>query len=559
MRDVLKSWWVILALLLATGWVTAAPAAGGRLLDAQALVQQLGQPGWRVIDARPEPLHRQQHIPGAVLADVFTMGPVDTPPHVMQAALRRWGVRAGERLVIVDEGGTYQAARLFWDLLHAGVPADGLHILDGGMARWAAVGGPVTAEPTPTPPAGNVRLGAARPELRVRLPAFLAATADPQRHVLLESLDPAFFYGGAAFFNRGGHVPHATLMPAEDFFNNDKTYKSPAELRRMLAHLGIRTDQEVLSYCGGGGAAAVPFFALKFLAGHDRVRLFSESQFGWLQDPRELPVWTYGRPALLRDTDWLKAWGSPMLNRMGLVHTAIVDLRPAEVFERGHVPLAVNLPANAWLDHARQHRHAPQALAQLPALAGVGPGADAVLVGEGGVTEDTALAFVLLEHVGHAQVSVWLDNLDRWVERGQNVVTGRSAGGAQAQAPTAQAGGAGAAAAPGAAGREGRVLVAAAPAAGGIFPTVYIASGPQPATAPLALAEGERALHLPYTRLLDAKGHPLPAAALWQQLEKAGVPRYARIVLHADAPGPAAVNYLLLRLMGFADLKVWWP
>lgn len=104
----------------------------------------------------------------------------------------------------------------------------------------------------------------------------------------------------------------------------------------------------------------------------------------------------------------------------------------------------------------------------------------------------------------------------------------------------------------------GTVLLADARGARGLFPTVAVASGAQP-SAPPPLADGDRALHLPYTRLLGAQGLPLPAAALWQQLEKAGVPRYARIVLHADTPGPAAVNYLLLRLMGFADVKLWWP
>jgi len=37
------------------------------------------------------------------------------------------------------------------------------------------------------------------------------------------------------------------------------------------------------------------------------------------------------------------------------------------------------------------------------------------------------------------------------------------------------------------------------------------------------------------------------------------VPRYARIVLVADTLGEAAVNYVVFRLMGFADVKVWAP
>ena len=38
-----------------------------------------------------------------------------------------------------------------------------------------------------------------------------------------------------------------------------------------------------------------------------------------------------------------------------------------------------------------------------------------------------------------------------------------------------------------------------------------------------------------------------------------GVPRYAELVVFADAPGEAAVNYVLFRLMGFPDVKVWTP
>lgn len=98
-------------------------------------------------------------------------------------------------------------------------------------------------------------------------------------------------------------------MPAEDFFNADKTYKSPEEIRRMLAHLSIRPEQEIHSHCGGGGAAAVPYFALRHLAGYPKVRLSVESQMGWLRDERDLPFWTYAEPAMMRHAEWLRVWG----------------------------------------------------------------------------------------------------------------------------------------------------------------------------------------------------------------------------------------------------------
>lgn len=50
-------------------------------------------------------------------------------------------------------------------------------------------------------------------------------------------------------------------------------------------------------------------------------------------------------PQLARDTDWLKAWASPMLKPWGLSQVTAVDVRSAEAFRLGHVPLALNLPA----------------------------------------------------------------------------------------------------------------------------------------------------------------------------------------------------------------------
>ena len=237
----------------------------GHLASVDWLKANLARTDVVLIDASPAPLHRQQHIPGAILSTLFTFGPKDLPQDQFEAQLRAWGVNPGQHIVLYDQGGTYMATRLFWDLVHHGLPADRLLILDGGLAKWQALGGAVTKEATPKPVPGTIRLSALDQTVRVRLPEFLVATGDPERNVLLEALEPSYFFGGAAFFNRGGHVPHATLMPSTDFFNADKTFKSPPEIQRMLDHQGIRRDQQIHTYCGGGGAAAVPFFALKYL------------------------------------------------------------------------------------------------------------------------------------------------------------------------------------------------------------------------------------------------------------------------------------------------------
>ncbi len=527
----------------------------GRLVSVEWLQKNLVRDDVLVLDASPGPAHRKQHIAGAVGAGFFPFGPGEVVPAQVQNRLRGWGVKPGQQIVIVDQGATYMATRLFWDLLLVGYPVERLSILDGGMAKWVSAGGAVTDQPSAARPPSGVTLGSPVPDVRVKLPEFLAATADPQGHVMLEALDPEYFYGGAAFFNRGGHVPHATLMPADDFFNADKTFKSPAQLQAMLQHLGVRPEQQVLTYCGGGGAAAVPFFALKFLLGYPQVKLFQESQKGWLQDQRELPVWTFGAPHLTRNTDWLKAWSSPMLKSFGLSSVTAVDVRPAEAFVLGHVPLAVNLPALELAAQAQQ----PARLVSLLQAAGLDPRHEAVIYGEGGVNARSALSFLLLHQMGQQKVSIHLEGFERWVDGGLDVA--RPPAAAAAAAPTAATTAAPAVKpAPTAAvlpARQPRteVLVADPGTRPGLFPTVYVSSG---STTAKRLPQGT-VVHLPATAMLTPEGAPRPAMDIWTAISKAGVPRYARVVLFADQLGDAAMNYVIFKLMGFADVQVWAP
>ena len=548
MRQMSKVWFLALtaAFLLMAQPSVAADGIQGRLASVAWLEKNLARSDVLLLDASPARLYKQQHIPGAVNADMFLFGPQDVPLVEIERRLRAWGISPGLQIVVYDQGGTYMATRLFWDLLHHGLPAESLLILDGGMAKWRAAGGAVTNDATAAPRPGTVRITTLNHDVRVKLPEFLAATGDPRNNVLLEALEPSYFFGGAAFFNRAGHVPYAKLMPSDDFYNPDKTFKSRQELQRMLDHLGIGPEQQIHTYCGGGGAAAVPFFALKFILDYPRVRLFQESQLGWLQDERELPVWTYGAPYLIRDTPWLKAWGSPMLKAFGLSRVSIVDVRPADAFKLGHVPLAVNVPAQVFKDHTRSL----DKLAALLGQAGVDRSHEAVMVSEGGLNEDSALAYLMLESLGQQKVSIFLDGIDRWAELGQTVARPAAAAG-----PGKPPGPASAPALPYAVNPRADRLVDSSTSAPGPQPTVYIASGSR---LPVKAPPGQL-VHLPYAQFLNADGTPKAAKDIWNALAKAGVPRYAEVVLVADTLGEAAVNYVIFRLMGFPEVKVWVP
>ncbi len=522
----------------------AADSVDGNVVDVQWLRQNLQREDLLLIDASPAPLYAAQHIPGAIHVDFFSYGGREHSLAEMEQRLRSWGASAGKRVVIYDQGGFYLATRVFFDLYYYGFPVADLHILDGGLAKWQEAGGAVTKDPTPARPTGTFRVTQIRDDARVRLPEFLNASGDPAHHALVEALEPGYHFGAARFFDRAGHVPNAIMLPAADFFNADKTFKSPQEIRRMLSYLGIEPEQTIHAHCGGGVAATVPYFVLKFVLGYPKVKLYVGSQLEWLQDERGLPLWTYDAPFMKRDAAWLAGWGSPMMRSFGMARISIVDVRPADAYALGHVPFALNIPADVF----RRHLADPSGLAALLGPAGVNASHEAVVVSDGGLNPASALAFLALERLGQRNISILTDSVDEWGLRGhpltkQATVVGprRSPQELAVPATTYPA-------------KVRAGMVVRDPDEGqGLYPRVFIASGRQ---APAGSPAG-KVVHVPYTEFVNADGTPKAAKDIWSILAKAGVPRYAEIVCFADDPGEAAVNYFILKLMGYPDVKVW--
>ncbi len=533
---------MVLASFLAAPMAPAAAGGTTPLVSVEWLEKNLTRGDLLLIDASPGKAYGARHIPGAVSVDVFTFGGRERSTAEMERLIQSWGVSSGKKVVIYDQGGTYFATSLFFDLYHHGFPAADVLVLDGGLAKWLAAGGAVTKDPTPASK-GNFRVTQIREDVRVRLPEFLVASGDPANHALVEALEPSQHFGGAKFFDRAGHIPNAIMAPTDDFFNADKTFKSPADIRRMMTYLGIKPEQLVHAHCGGGIAASVPFFAMKFMLDYPRVKLYKESQLEWLRDDRGLPIWTYDAPNMTRDKTWLSGWGSQMMRMFGVAKLSVIDVRPAALFKQAHVPFAINVPA----DEFRRHLDSPARLAEVLGSAGVDQGHEAVVVSEGGLNPNSALAYLLLEKLGQKRVSVLSESVDDWgfaglpLNKEANPADAKKAPPSAPPAPKVYP-----------ANLRPGIVTRDAESAQGLYPKIYVASGK---ALPAKMPDG-KVVHVPYTDLLDAKGAPKAAQDIWNTLVKAGVPRYAELVSISDDPGEAAANYFVLKLMGYPDVKV---
>ena len=517
----------------------------GNLVSVNWLEKNLKNHEVLILDASQPQQYSLQHIPGAINADFMSYGVKEVSAGEIQERFQSWGISMDKKIVIYDRGTPMLATRVFYDLYYSGFPVKNLFILNGGFTKWQESGKPVTKEMSTSPKKGSFKISKFNEKIRAKLPEFLTATGNRKESILLEALDANWHFGEFHFFDRPGHIPFGIMLPSADFFNPDNTFKSPDEIKKMLNYFGVTNKKKIYTYCGGGIAASVPFFALKFILDFPDVKLFRESEMGWILDERVLPFWTYDAPNLMRETDWLKTWGGRIMRMYGVSKVNIIDIRSADSFEQGHIPFALNISTDLFKNNIKH----PEKLAELLSQTGVNTSYETVIVSGEGLNEQSALAFLMLEYLGQKKVSIFLDSNERFALSGTQLEKGvlgtdPKNGKEKPLMPSMVY----------PLNIRNEILITNPNSTNGLYPKVFIASGK---TVSNTITEG-KVVHVPYTEMLNADGKPKAAKTIWQVLQAAGIPRYAEIICISDNPGEAAINYFILKLMGYPDIKVFY-
>lgn len=206
------------------------------------------------------------HIPGAVFIDwtrdiVDLNGPVKAQiasPERFKAAMEACGIGDHTAVVAVDHTGGHLATRLWWALRYYG--HDEVSVLEGGFAAWEREGYPVTMQ-QPTIPGGTVFTPRVDASLRAEAEEVLEQVSSGSRQVV-DARDEATYRGEVQRGRRGGHIPGAKLLSAKSLVDDDGTWKSAEEIRRMAEEAGIDPGQPVTAYCNGGVTATQLMFGL---------------------------------------------------------------------------------------------------------------------------------------------------------------------------------------------------------------------------------------------------------------------------------------------------------
>ncbi len=272
------------------------------LISPEILLARLRDPDLRLADVRwwlSDPAKGRRdyvaaHLPGSVFVDLDAdlcapIGPGRHPlpdPAIFATRMAMLGFDDDSDVVAYDDAGGAIAARLWWML--DGLGHRRVRVLDGGIAAWTTIGGPLT-DAVPGNPVGQLRLRDRwtrtidREALAGRLGtvALIDARATERYRGDLEPVDAA-----------PGHIPTAHSLPTAGNLGPDGRFLAPGVLRARFEPLG----RDVVTACGSGVNACHNALAMR-VAGLPDPLLYPGSYSDWAV--ARMPIATGDEPGVM--------------------------------------------------------------------------------------------------------------------------------------------------------------------------------------------------------------------------------------------------------------------
>src|ERR1041384_2808056 len=196
-----------------------------------------------------------------------------------EALLSERGIGNDDTIVLYGGNNNWFAAYAYWYFKLYG--HEKALLLDGGRKKWELDSRELTEE---TPTRDKTAYSAKEPDLAIRaFPAEVVAAIGGRNLVDVRSPDeyagrllaPAHLPQEQA--QRGGHIPTAANVPWSKAANEDGTFKSDDELRKIYAEAGLDDSKDTIAYCRIGERSSHTWFVLKEILGHSDVRNYDGS------------------------------------------------------------------------------------------------------------------------------------------------------------------------------------------------------------------------------------------------------------------------------------------
>ena len=224
------------------------------------------------------------HLPGAVKLDWKTELQDSVirdfvSKEKFEKLLSEKGISNDDTVVLYGGNNNWFAAYAYWYFKLYGHAA--VKLLDGGRKKWELDGRELSKDAVSRP---ATRYQAKEQDVSIR--AFRDETiAAIGNKNLIDVRSPDEFSGKLLApahlpqeqSQRAGHIPTALNVPWSKAANEDGTFRSDDELRRLYSEAGLDTSKETIAYCRIGERSSHTWFALHELLGEQNVKNYDGS------------------------------------------------------------------------------------------------------------------------------------------------------------------------------------------------------------------------------------------------------------------------------------------
>jgi thiosulfate/3-mercaptopyruvate sulfurtransferase len=256
------------------------------LVETEWLAEHLDDPDIRVIEVDEDvTAYQKGHIPGAVGWDWF--GQLHDPvrrdfvdQEGISQLLSRAGVGPETTVVLYGGNNNWFAAYAYWLLKYLGF--DNAKLLNGGRQKWELESRQLIQDEPQIRETGFTVSGPVRENLR----AFRDQVLEGLGSVTFVDVRSPEEYRGEKLApdhlpqeqaQVPGHIPGAANVTWSKAANEDGTFKSADDLRRLYEEAGVAGGGSTIAYCRIGERSSHTWFVLKELLGYEDVRNYDGS------------------------------------------------------------------------------------------------------------------------------------------------------------------------------------------------------------------------------------------------------------------------------------------
>ncbi len=254
------------------------------LVSTDWAAHNLNSPNLRFVEVDVDTTaYDQGHLSGAVgwnwqtqLQDGIRRDLIDKA--ALERLLSASGIFNDTTIALYGDNNNWFAAYAFWQLKLNGHKE--VRLINGGRKKWLEEKRPLTKDaPNVTPAAYRVSATDATIRAFKEDVFSILQSGKPGQLVDVRSVDEFTGKiiappGMTETAQRAGHIPQAANIPWAQAANEDGTFKSFDDLRKLYGDKGITGTEEVIAYCRIGERSSHTWFVLKYLLGYEKVRKF---------------------------------------------------------------------------------------------------------------------------------------------------------------------------------------------------------------------------------------------------------------------------------------------